>query len=340
MKTLLFLNGSEGCQTGIEDGFKYLLGIDKISELEWFYYTDYANKHTNGKALNEMLKRAETFQPDLVVFFHLGDFQIEKKFLIKLKNIDSKPIIVYDEGDMYGGLAKPIKPQMELIMRHSEVVSIRGLGKFHKQVKKYNEKVIYTPHHNDIHRFDDKENVFKERDHDIVLIGNKVKSRMFNFIRRLPGAKERENFAEMMDAEFPDQFKIYGNGWDSLGTNQGPVDFYKQHEIYENTWITVAYEHYPSIPYYFSNRLPMALMNGSLYVSHYHEGYEKMFPDTDFIFFFKNNDEAIDIIKYILSLGKEELICRSEKARDFALRQYTPQVIWSNFLKNVLSILN
>ena len=105
---------------------------------------------------------------------------------------------------------------------------------------------------------------------------------------------------------------------------------------HQNTWITIAYEHYPKVPFYFSNRLPMALMNGSLYVCHYHKGYESMFPDCDFIFFFKTNEEAEDIVNYLLSLSREELLARSKRAKDFALRQYTPHVIWNNFYNNIL----
>ena len=41
MKVLLFLNGSFGSQSGIEEGFNYLLKSDKISSLEWFYFEDY-----------------------------------------------------------------------------------------------------------------------------------------------------------------------------------------------------------------------------------------------------------------------------------------------------------
>ena len=336
MKILLFLNGKEGCQTGIEDGFTYILNSKKISKLDWFYYNDYSNKNSEKAACNKMIELAYKLTPDIIVFFHIGNFNLDLHFFKKLRNISSKPKLVYDEGDMYGSWAKPILKKMKLMFQNVDVISIRGLGKFHDKIQKLNPNIIYTPHHNDIARFDVEPPKDEKRESNLVLIGNKVKPKILSSIRRLPGARQREQFVKVMGKEFPKQLKLYGNGWNNFIGNQGPVDFYKQNEIYQKNWITIAYEHYPKIPFYFSNRLPMALMNGSLYVCHYHKGYEKMFPNCDFIFFFNSYRESIDIIKYLLSLSEEELSKRSKNAKEFALRQYHPSIIWSNFLTNTL----
>ena len=336
MKTLLFLNGPEGWQTGIEDGFSNLHSKGEISELKWFYFEEYAKRSSNDQCISTMLELANKFMPEIIVFFHIGKFPINKEFVIKLKGIYTKPILVYDEGDMYGGWAKPISSSMKLLLQYANVVSIRGLGKWHETVSKYNKNVIYTPHHADIARFDVDPYLNLNRKNEIILIGNKVKPRFLSKIRRLPGAEQREKFAVEIGNAFPFKFKLYGNGWDKFTGNQGPIDFQQQIIYYKNALITVAYEHYPEIPYYFSNRLPIALLSGSIYVCHYHHGYEKVFNEGDFIFFFRTNQEAIDIIKYITSLSNENLFERSKRARLFALENYTPEVVWKNFYDNIL----
>ena len=337
MKVLLFLNGFDGCQSGIEDGFKNLMITNRITELNWFYYQDFAKKESIERTINKMKEMANDQKPDLIVFFHVGNFYINEKIISDFKNISSKPIIVYDEGDMYGTWAKPLTKNIKIMMKCSDSVSIRGLGKFEKTVKKYNENVFYTPHHNDIARFIMDPFVFPEKKKDIILIGNKVKPRILSSIRRLPGAAGRENFVKKMGDYFPNEFKLYGNGWSGFKCDQGPVDFYSQNEYYRNTLITVAYEHYPEIPYYFSNRLPMALMNGSLYVCHEHGGYKELFPENDFIFFFNDENEAKAIIEKIKTLEVEDLKARSIRARDFALKYYHPNVVWDNFLTNIIN---
>lgn len=338
IKTLLFLNGPEGCQTGIEDGFNFLKATGEISDLKWFYLGDFSKRAGVGAGLVKAIEVAEEFQPSLIVIFHVGKHDITDKFVLALKNLASKPILAYDEGDMYGTWAKPIPKSTEIIIKRADVVSIRGLGKFYEQISRLNNRIIYTPHHADIARFDKEPYLLSERKNKLVSIGNKVKPRSMSWIRRLPGARERERFVKAMGAEFSNEFVLHGNGWDGFAGNQGPVDFYKQLEVYRESWITVAYEHYPEIPYYFSNRLPIALMAGSLYVCHYHKGYENIFKNCDFIFFFDTDQEAIDLINCIQSLSKEDLLERSARARAFALKYFHPNVIWMNFLHNVLSV--
>lgn len=338
MKTLLFLNGSEGCQTGIEDGFNHLKSIGEVSELKWFYLDDTVNKIGLDAALTGALQLAESFQPKLIVVFHIGKLSITAQFVNALKNLSSKPMLAYDEGDMYGTWAKPVTESMKLIIKMADVVSIRGLGAFFEEISKLNSHVIYTPHHADIARFDQEPFLLVNRTNKLALIGNKVSGRL-SLIRRLPGAKERECFVRSMGEAFDEEFVLHGNGWAGFKGNRGPVDFYKQLDVYRDSWVTVAYEHYPEIPYYFSNRLPIALLAGSLYVCHNHKGYENMFNGCDFIFFFDTNSEAVDLVNYLHSLSKEDLFERSQRARAFALKYFTPSVIWGNFFKNVLSVV-
>jgi hypothetical protein len=339
LKVLLFLNGPEGSQIGQEDGFGFLKSIGKISDLNYYYLEDFINKNSNSSGFEEAEKIAEQFQPNLIVLFHISTLKISYHFIMALKNLSSKPIIAYDEGDMYGSWAKPMTSSMKKIIKHADVVSVRGLGNFGKQVAKINKNFIYTPHHAELARFNQGNEILTKRKYDIVFIGNRITSRLA-LIRRLPGAKQREKFVAAIGKEFGDRFMLFGNGWDKFTGNAGPVNFDDQVSIYSDTWVTLAYEHYPKIPYYFSNRLPIALMAGSLYVCHYHEGYDFIFKNCDFIFFYKNNQQAIDIIRYINSLNKSDLLERSKRAKAFAYKYFHPSVVWNNFFDNVFKIYN
>jgi hypothetical protein len=336
MKVLLFLNGFEGCQTGIEDGFQFIFNSGNIAKLEWFYFEDFAKKNGSLASREKMFEIANKFQPCLIVFFHLGSTEINKEFIVGLKNLRSAPILVYDEGDMYGTWAKPITKSMKTIIKMADLISIRGLGGFYEKIKKLNSNIIYTPHHNDIARLETNKNDIYPRNKQLVFVGNKVKPRFFSSIRRLPGAARREKFVKKIGNTFKNKFNLFGNGWAGFYGNQGPIDFYSQHEVYQKSFIMVSYEHYPDVPYYFSNRLPIALMNGSICVCHKHDGYAIMFPQCDFIFFFNTVNEAIDIVNYLFSLSNEELLIRSVNARKFAERHYHPNVIWMNFYNNIL----
>ena len=87
MKVLLFLNGPEGWQTGIEDGFSHLHVTGVIDEVKWFYLDDYLKKKGMVEGLSKAIEIAETFQPDMIVTFHIGKLPITDKFILTLKNM-------------------------------------------------------------------------------------------------------------------------------------------------------------------------------------------------------------------------------------------------------------
>lgn len=334
MRTLLFLNGPEGCQKGIEDGFLNLRETNKIKEMKWFYHLDYLKTHSVEQTKNKMLEKAQDFQPELIVFFHIGDFPVSDNFFTSFRKIASAPKIVYDEGDMYGGWAKPINAQMKIAIRNADVVSIRGLGKWYKSVKKLHQNVIYTPHSNSLHRLSKNIILSEKRNREIIFIGNRVISKLGN-IRRLPGASKREKTVLDLSRHFNSDLFLYGNGWNNLPGNKGPLEFDEQVKVCSNHWFHLSIEHYPSIPYYFSDRLPIALSSGQIYVCHYHKGYTEMFRNTDFIYFFKTETEAIDILNYLRSLSSRQLYSKSVNAKKWADNNLSPIVIWNNFYSNL-----
>ncbi len=335
MNVLLFLNGAEeGSQTGQEDGFKYLLKIKKISKLIWFYYINHARDHSNESSLIKMEELANKFQPDLIIIFHIGKFKIDRKFILRLKNLDSKPTLVYDEGDMYGGWSKPVTSSMKIMFKNVDFVSIRGLGKWYKTVKKYNKNIIYTPHSNSLYRFSKTLNTEDERQRKFLFIGSSVGSRLGN-IRRLSGAKGRENFVKKISNDLPEDVIIYGKRWGNLSGYQGILNFNKQFDVCKKYWFHISYEHYPEIPYYFSSRLPIALAAGQIYICHYHKGYEKIFKNCDFIYFFNSYDEAVDIMNCLKDLSLEQLQIKSINARKWLENNLNADIVWSNLFNAV-----
>jgi hypothetical protein len=335
MKTLLLLNGANESQKGIEDGFLYLKSNETISDLKWFYFEPFAEKNGVKICIEAIEELAKEFLPRFIVIFHISKFPISDSLIFNLRNISSKPKIVYDEGDMYGGLSKPLTKSMKTLIRGADYVSIRGLGNWLQTIRKINSSIIYTPHSNSLHRFTQLLQCQKERENSIVFIGNRVTSRIGN-IRRLKGAAKREKLVKYVSKSFPDKFKIYGSGWNKLDNCQGILPFFKQSEVCSNSWIQISYEHFPNIPFYFSDRLPIALSCGQVYVTHYHIGYEHIFNDCDFIYFYKSEKEAVEILTYLLSLSRSELYEKGYRAKQWSDKHLNPNLIWGNLMQNII----
>jgi hypothetical protein len=337
MKVLLFLNGLKGSQYGIEDGFNSLLLNKRISKLSWFYFEDVAEKESIEIALEKMLILTNEFIPNLIVFFHIGNFPINIKFMKELRNISSKPLIVYDEGDMYGSWAKPITKSMRILFKSSDLISIRGLGDWLQIVKKYNSNIVYTPHSNSLNRISSIFSINSIRKKEFLFIGNRVTSRL-GFVRRLPGASDRESLLKFLYNSFPDKVSIYGLGWEKIFDSKGKLEFKKQTMICNEYWFHISYEHYPSIPYYFSDRLPISLASGQIYICHYHKGYDEIFKGTDFIYFFKSKKELIDIMTYLLSLSHDQLNVKSMNAKKWVANNLSPNIVWGNLLDSIVNL--
>lgn len=332
MRILLLLNGFEGSQYGIEDGFTQLLQADKIEALEIIYFESLFKQEIGSIVYQKLLQRASVFLPSHVFFFHITNFRFAEEFVSNLRRLDSKPILIYDEGDMYGGFSKPVNNNMKLLMSLVDYVSVRGLGGFRNFVEKYNKNIIFTPHSNSLQRFVPAENVlFRKK--KFVFVGNRVNSRIGN-IRRLPGAALRERFLIHISKFLKNDLFIFGDGW-NFGNVMGKLDFVDQVKIYHEYWFHVSFEHYPDIPYYFSDRLPIALSCGQIYISHYHRGYENLFRNCDFIYFYKNESECIDILCYLKSLSDEEIIKKSLNAKQWAISNLGADVVWGNLINQV-----
>ena len=334
MNILLLLNSSINSQKGIEDGFSSLVDSNLIKTLEFFYYESYYKQYNLIQTQSEIERICDILKPNIIVLFHIAKIPFVLNYWNRLK-LKHDFIFVYDEGDMYGGWAKPMTKSMKEIMKFADFVSIRGLGKWYNTVNKYNKNILYTPHSNSLYRQTKSLKFNITRSKEVVFIGNRVNSRVGN-IRRLSGASQRENTLKKISVKLEGKLSIYGNGWNDYIGNKNKLEFEKQVEICSKSWFHLSYEHYPEIPYYFSDRLPISLACGQIYICHYHKGYEQMFKGCDFIYFYNTPSEALDIINYLMSLPIDELKIKSENAINYCKSFLSPLIVWRQMLVSII----
>lgn len=339
MIILNLLNGPEGCQIGIEDGFQSLKDSGMISNVYNFYLKAHIDKKGLSDTLSTVYEMAKTLAVEVVIVYHLSNCHIPKDFFLKLKNLPSKPTLVYDEHDGYERFRKPFSQPMKTAISEAHIISLCGLGSIVKMIeKKHRPKVVYTPHHTTIQRFDLGWQPTLKRKYDVLLIGNKLTSRIP--FKRLSGAKIRKDLVRQLGECFGDRFAVYGNGWEGFIGNKGPLDFEKQFDAIRESWLTVGVDHCTGMSYYFSDRLPISMCSGVAHICHYHIGYELLFKYANELLWFKAPNEAIDIIKVTLSKGTSHLITLGENGRKKALKSLTPTIVWGNLIKTIIKLRN
>lgn len=151
----------------------------------------------------------------------------------------------------------------------------------------------------------------------------------------MPGSYDREQLVRTLGAVFGPRFAVYGHGWDGFAGNRGPIAFDRQHEILQRCWVSVGYDHYPGTPFYFSDRLPIALMSGVAHIVHYHPGYETLFENERHLLWATSVQGLVETTRYALERGPAFLIEVGVHGRELAMQTLLSEVVYAEMIETI-----
>jgi hypothetical protein len=323
----------EGEQFGPRSVFESMLTFGELAAYQAYsFLVEEKRGGSSTRVLDGLLEIAERFQPDIILWQHPGNFPIPSGFGYRLKNINSRPVLVYDERDVYGGKRKPMTLSMCTLALEADIVFLVGLGSyadlFHRAGA---NKIFYSPHCIDKLRFGHPWEPPDQRRFDVAMIGNIY--RPISLKPGLPGWKNRSRLAEQLSELLGARFALYGRGWNSLTAARGELAFLKQEDAVRESWLSVGWDYYDHTPFYFSNRLPIALMSGVAHVTNYQPGYEIMFENGKDLCYAHTVDEMIDVVRYLLSLPRSRLIEMGIRGQQYAQANLATESVFRNIVK-------
>jgi hypothetical protein len=336
---LLFVaqEASPGDQVGPRQALDHLLATGEISALSIFpLLWEAKQRKSEGAALEALLDLAQTSKSDIVLWQAVGSFPVGEDYLRKLRDSVSSHYLAYQDGDPWGGLHKPLSPAMKAMARTADLVFLCGLGPFSDLFRRAGAKrVLHCSHSVDTKRFGKTSPSTAERQFDAVMIGNLAGSRI-PFLYGLPGARRRFEAARKLGRTLGNRFAVYGNGWPDLPFARGPIPFDQQEVTCQQAWVTVGWDHYDRTPYYFSDRLPIALLSGVPHVTNYQPGFEHFFPSDSGIFFAKSPDQMVSIVIQLLSRPPSERIALGVSARRLAGDRLLATDVFGGMVRTVI----
>jgi hypothetical protein len=269
----------------------------------------------------DLIKHVREFKPNLILMQHLGSTGLRDKHFQAMR-VSSNFELIYHEADPYSRFLHPLPNAARAAGRSSDVVFTVGSGVFSDNFRRGGSSdVRWASSVFEPERFAlEAVNQSGERDHDIVVVANRLHPRL----RGLPNWRDRIAFVEHLQQRFGDRLAIYGNGWTGVGA-MGPVDFSRQNDAIRSAWISANWDHFAKEPSYFSNRLPISLASGSIHATTRHPGYERLFPQETkkFLLFGTTRRELSDSIEDVLTgTSPAERINASQCAQRFAYRYY------------------
>ena len=340
MKLLYLPNEPElGWQAGPRAALEKLRDERTLSELEIYSFL----QRPAETALAEILESARRSEPDAIVFTKLGRFPITDDWLRALKAIRSKPTIVYYDGDRYGRVFKRISAETKRMCRHVDLLFLCGFGSNARIFEAAGaRRIFYCPHSASTTQFGAPWIPTADRALDVVLIGNRIRGRIAAQDRfpwgRMPGAYQREQLVRRLGAAFGRRFAVYGAGWNGFEGNRGPIRFERQHDVIRTSWLSIGYDHFPGTPFYFSDRLPIALLSGVAHLVHYHPGYESLFEHGRDLLWARSIDSIVDTARYALGRGPAFLNELGVRGRELASRRLVSDVVYAEMIETIAAV--
>ncbi len=322
MRLLVALNEPEaGAHSDVYNALNDLRAAGALEDsLVYPFLAELRSGRSAHEVCGRILELARGFQPAAILWSHAEELVLPEGFIASLRRLSSRPAIGYWDGDWYESPYKPIPRTVSDLARQSDAVFCQGIGSMTDVLRRKGCRDIrYVPASVDPQRFHPTgEPKGKQREFDVVLIGNYVSSRIP--WKTFPGSRWRNRLAEMLRKNLGDRFAIFGAGWPT-GFSKGQVPFDRQSEAYHRARLAIGVNNLHA-SYYFSNRLPIAMASGIPVLYNKEQGMERLFEGCPGIRFFRSTEEAWDHVSALLGADQSELDALGREASTFSLGRF------------------
>ncbi len=263
------------------------------------------------------------FEPDVVFIMHPHKMGLSQELFTRMRETNEFRLILW-EGDAYSLLWKQPSWSDIIVARNADVVFTVGKGSLERNFKIYGAKdVRWVPHCFETDRLHttSSSNVNSNLVESQVTI---IANRSMHRLRPAPGWRTREKFIRMCEIEFGKDLSVYGTGW-SGASARGALEFDQQADALSLSKISANWDHYPRVPWYFSNRLPISLASGSVHATTFHKGYETIFGREEMEFLITDHTPEALIRKmkdFLKSKSQDEISELGLAAKAFAYKKF------------------
>lgn len=278
------------------------------------------------------------FAPDVLFVQHLFGTDMTEQFWKRLRDEMPQVTLVYHEGDPFDRRIKRIDRPTSGVLRHAHLVLACGLGSLADILSdQCSAPVGFLSHcfvKSRFAQFDPSKSLKKN---EIVMIGNRGVRRRAKFLY-LPGGRNRARFANRLTDVFGKGFALYGLGWSHLASARGALPFFQQEEAIQSGRISANWDHFDTIDYYYSDRLPISLAAGVPHVTSHHDGYQHLFRNTPGLYACKSIKEAVETCRWLLSRPDEELLEEGLAAKEWVFAHLEANILFKRAIRLAKSV--
>ncbi|MEI8573504.1 hypothetical protein U737_01490 [Methylomonas sp. LW13] len=323
---LLYLpiEDKEGDQPARRKIFTDMVEEGRLEALEIFSYVIYGRNNGWKLMCEKIYELARDFQADAIYWqgvWYGGP--LDEEMLRKMRDLPAKPAICNENGDPFGNFwVVPYPKSLLMQVKYTDVCFNQGLGRMADYLKAKGAKHVYLlPAAYDHISFNQPISNQQEKENELVMIANRWKSR--RPFASAPGAKNRPILIKLLEEEFGSKFALYGRGWEKFSCSRGPIGFFQQIDAYNNSKVAIGIPQFSDIEYYDSNRPFNTIATGIPYVSGYSPKFEHILKDGEHCHYFKTANEAVDKIKWLLSMPDQQRMELGRTAAEYVRKNHT-----------------
>lgn len=327
----------QGQQFGPREAFEDALKAGQISALDIFsYLRERAGVQDETAFAALAIERTRSFAPDIVFVQHVTGSGVSAAFWEGVRAAVPDATIVYHDADPYDRLIKRVDTSMKAILPHAQMIYACGMGDFMNLMAAHSKAELrYLPHSVQFSRFGSSDPRAVEKAFDFIMIANRGVRKRVRFAY-LPGGKRRAAFATKLSQAFGRRFALYGRGWNGLVAARGLLPFEEQAKAIQRARISVNWDHFDTVPYYFSDRLPISLAAGVPHVTTWHSGYEHQFSGCPGLYACRSVDEAVDTCRWLISKSDAQLMEEGLAGREWVLKNLESVPVYRTALDQMI----
>ena len=334
---------SRGHHPGVDGALRQLVsnGSLRTSHHERIYQDqDALTAETTWKRLAATITQNHT---ELVVFhhYHGSGLPDPRPFMDLLRAAPHRPLIAFTGGDPFHGVFRPAHPEVfKQASAAADITLNTSAGVAADAITNYGAKLFALwPNSACTVRFSKPKEPYQasKAEFDVVFVGSNNKSRnpangYFWFSRR------RERLVRTLDRKFGKRFAVFGNGWESLRSAQGPTPFDAQIETCRRARVVVGGVPYSPARYYTSNRPFIQIMSGVPFVDIAVDGVETILRDGEHWHLVNSIDRVADRCDDLLARANSELEELGELASNYVAAHHMSTDRWRGLLRTLVSV--
>jgi hypothetical protein len=329
-------------QVGGRRAFNEMARTGVIGELRTYsFLAEFHARQKNREAAHRaLLEEVRSFRPDILFWQHPIGYPLSHEFLREVRAGAGAPVIAYHEADPFDRRYKLIPNEVSVLYQHSDVFFTVGLGAARELFNRIrtHPRFHYSPSCVDCERFGAVpprvESIGSQ--YDAVMIGT-IGTRIRGLYRQ-PYSGHRIRLARGLAGQFGDRFATFGAGWPAGTNNRGLIPYGSQTGVIQTSRMSLMWDLYPDYTFYFSDRLPIALLSGIPFVTNRRRGFDIVLAGAPGLYLADSIADAIDIAVYLRSLPIQEIASVGLSERAWALANLEARTVFRRAFDSCLDV--